>query len=138
MKNKFIFNFPGRLPFIRANKFVVAEMDPIVAFVNTKVSYQNIKNYLQISKYEKVAKTLFIVNLHICPFILTIFLKKCKNLTLCKSDIFIVWLITGNFTMQGITLTEHLDASQKADMRAYMSLVSNVLGNAEVFIFYYN
>ena len=59
------FNFPGRLPFIRANKFVVAEMDPIVAFVNTKVSYQNIKNYLQISKYEKVAKTLFIVNLQI-------------------------------------------------------------------------
>ena len=47
---KFISNFPGRLPFIRANKFVVAEMDPIVAFVNTKVSYQNIKNYLQISK----------------------------------------------------------------------------------------
>ena len=38
--------------------------------------------------------------------------------------------------MQGITLTEHLDASQKADMRAYMSLVSNVLGNAQVFIFY--
>ena len=31
-------NFPGRLPFIRANKFVIAEMDPIVAFVNTKVS----------------------------------------------------------------------------------------------------
>ena len=29
-------------------------------------------------------------------------------------------------------MTEHLDASQKADMRAYMSLVSNVLGNAEV------
>lgn len=27
----------GRLPFIRANKFVIAEMDPIVAFVNTKV-----------------------------------------------------------------------------------------------------
>ena len=65
MITRFIFNFPGRLPFIRANKFVVAEMDPIVAFVNTKVSYQNIKNYLQISKYEKVAKTLFIVNLHI-------------------------------------------------------------------------
>jgi len=60
----------GRLPFIRANKFVIAEMDPIVAFVNTK----------------------------------------------------------------GITLTEHLDASQKADMRAYMSLVSNVLGNAESYL----
>ena len=34
--------------------------------------------------------------------------------------------------MQGVTLTDHLDSSQKADMRAYMSLVSNVLGNAEV------
>ena len=65
MITKLIFNFPGRLPFIRANKFVVAEMDPIVAFVNTKVSYQYIKNYLQISKYEKVAKSLFIVNLQI-------------------------------------------------------------------------
>ncbi len=58
----------GKLPFIRAGKFVIAEMDPIVAFVNTK----------------------------------------------------------------GISLTEHLDASQKADMRAYMSLITNVLGNAEV------
>ena len=58
----------GKLTFIRANKFVVADFDPIIGFVNTK----------------------------------------------------------------GITLTEHLDASQKADMRAYMSLVSNVLGNAEV------
>ena len=38
--------------------------------------------------------------------------------------------------MQGITLTEHLDASQKADMRAYMSLVSNVVGNAQVAIYY--
>ena len=27
----------GRLPFVRAGKFVVAEMDPIVAFVDTKV-----------------------------------------------------------------------------------------------------
>ena len=64
--------------------------------------------------------------------------KKCKILIVCKSDIIIVWLITSNFIMQGITLTEHLDASQKADMRAYMSLVSNVLGNAEVFILYQN
>lgn len=27
----------GRVPFVRAGKFVVAEMDPIVAFVDTKV-----------------------------------------------------------------------------------------------------
>ena len=26
----------GRLPFIRANKFIIAEVDPIVSFVNTK------------------------------------------------------------------------------------------------------
>ena len=32
-----LFCFSGRLPFIKANKFVIAEMDPIVAFVNTKV-----------------------------------------------------------------------------------------------------
>ena len=33
---------------------------------------------------------------------------------------------------QGVGLTDHLDAAQKADMRAYMSLITNVLGNAEV------
>lgn len=60
----------GKIPFIRANNFVIAEMDPIVGFVNTK----------------------------------------------------------------GISLTEHLDSAQKADMRAYMSLVSNVLGNAELYL----
>ena len=54
----------GKVPFIRAGAFVVAEMDPIVTFVNTK----------------------------------------------------------------GVSLTSTLDASQKADMRAYMSLVNNVLG----------
>merc|ERR1712154_368744 len=31
-------------------------------------------------------------------------------------------------------LTEHLDTAQKADMRAYMSLITNVLGNAEAYI----
>ena len=60
----------GKVPFIRAGAFVVAEMDPIVTFVNTK----------------------------------------------------------------GISLTSTLDASQKADMRAYMSLVNNVLGNAELYL----
>ena len=33
---------------------------------------------------------------------------------------------------QGVGLTDHLDTAQKADMRAYMSLITNVLGNAEV------
>ena len=28
----------GKVPFIKAGKFVVAEMDPIVAFVNSKAS----------------------------------------------------------------------------------------------------
>lgn len=60
----------GRVPFLRAGAFVVSEMDPIVAFVNTK----------------------------------------------------------------GISLTSIMDAGQKADMRAYMSLVNNVLGNAELYI----
>ncbi|MPC17173.1 Metaxin-2 [Portunus trituberculatus] len=57
----------SRVPFIKAGAFVVAELDPIVAFVANK----------------------------------------------------------------GVTLTERLDTTQKADMRAYMSLVSNVLANAE-------
>ena len=60
----------GKVPFIRAGAFVVAEMDPIVTFVNTK----------------------------------------------------------------GVSLTTTLDASQKADMRAYMSLVNNVSGNAELYL----
>ena len=41
--NAFIL-FLGRLPFIKANKFVIAEMDPIVAFVNTKVDIT--KNFI--------------------------------------------------------------------------------------------
>jgi len=60
----------GRLPFIKAGAFVISEMDPIVAFVNTK----------------------------------------------------------------GISLTDNLDNGQKADMRAYMSLVNNVMGNAELYM----
>jgi len=60
----------GKVPFIKAGAFVVSEMEPIVAFVNTK----------------------------------------------------------------GISLTNQLDPGQKADMRAYMSLVNNVLGNAELYI----
>ena len=35
---------------------------------------------------------------------------------------------------KNVSLTSSLDVSQKADMRAYMSLVNNVLGNAELFI----
>lgn len=34
---------------------------------------------------------------------------------------------------QGYSLTEDLDNVQKADMRAYMSLVNTVIGNAEVY-----
>lgn len=60
----------GKVPFIRAGKFVISEIDPIIAYVYTK----------------------------------------------------------------GISLTEHLDSAQKADMRAYMSLVNNVLGNAELYL----
>jgi len=60
----------GKLPFIRANNFVIAELDPIVSFVSNK----------------------------------------------------------------GISLTEHLDSAQKADMKAYMTLVTSILGNAELYL----
>lgn len=35
---------------------------------------------------------------------------------------------------KGVSLTSLLDPGQRADMRAYMSLVNNVLGNAELYI----
>ncbi|XP_067003916.1 metaxin-2 [Anabrus simplex] len=60
----------GRVPFIKCGAFVVSELDPIIAFVNSK----------------------------------------------------------------GVSLTNDLDSSQKADMRAYMSLVNTVLANAELYV----
>jgi len=60
----------GRIPFIKAGDFVVAEMEHIVSFVNSK----------------------------------------------------------------GISLVRDLDDNQRSDMRAYMSLVNNVLGNAELYL----
>lgn len=60
----------GHVPFLKCGAFVVAEIDPIIAFVNTK----------------------------------------------------------------GIHLSQHLDSSQKADMRAYMALINAVLGNAELYV----
>ena len=60
----------GAIPFIKCGAFIIAEMDPIVAFVNTT----------------------------------------------------------------GFHLSQHLDSSQKADMRAYMSLVTSVLYSAELYI----
>ena len=42
--------------------------------------------------------------------------------------------IVGFVNTKGVSLTSHLDVTQKADMRAYMSLVNNVLGNAELYI----
>lgn len=60
----------GRVPFIKAGAFVVAELEGIVQYVNNK----------------------------------------------------------------GITLTPDLDNDQKSDMRAYMSLIHNVLENAELYI----
>ncbi|ODM93602.1 Metaxin-2 [Orchesella cincta] len=35
---------------------------------------------------------------------------------------------------KGVALSDHLNATQKADLRAYMSLVHNVLGNALTFL----
>ncbi|XP_064472274.1 metaxin-2-like [Ornithodoros turicata] len=60
----------GNAPVLKCGNFVISEMDPIVAFVNTK----------------------------------------------------------------GIQLNPHLTVQQKADMRAYMSLVNTVLVNAELYI----
>lgn len=60
----------GKIPFIRAGKFVISELNQIISFAGSK----------------------------------------------------------------GTSLTEHLDQSQKNDMSVYMSLVSNVLGNAENFV----
>ena len=37
----------GKVPFIKAGKFVVAEMDPIVAFVNSKASTCSVLRMLQ-------------------------------------------------------------------------------------------
>lgn len=42
--------------------------------------------------------------------------------------------ITNFVSSKGVSLTDHLDAVQKSDMRAYMSLVNTVLGNAENYI----
>lgn len=64
----------GKVPFIRCGKFVIADFEPIAAFVNAK----------------------------------------------------------------GIYLSNHLDNMQRADMRAYMSLINNVLMNAELYISWIN
>lgn len=40
--------------------------------------------------------------------------------------------IVGFVNTKGIQLSEHLNAAERADMRAYMSLVNNVLLSAEV------
>ncbi|XP_021940906.1 metaxin-2-like isoform X2 [Zootermopsis nevadensis] len=60
----------GRVPFIKCGAFLIAELDPIISFVNNK----------------------------------------------------------------GISLSDKMDNAQKADMRAYMSLVNTVLANAELYI----
>ncbi|XP_077484120.1 metaxin-2-like isoform X2 [Amblyomma americanum] len=64
----------GNVPVLKCGPFVIAEMDPIVAFVNTK----------------------------------------------------------------GIQLTQNLTVQQKADIRAYMSLINTVLVNAELYICWAN
>ncbi|KAM7313950.1 metaxin-2 [Ixodes scapularis] len=64
----------GNMPVLKCGSFVIAEMDPIVAFVNTK----------------------------------------------------------------GIQLTQNLSVQQKADIRAYMSLINTVLVSAELYICWAN
>lgn len=52
-----------------------------------------------------------------------------------KCGAFVVSELEGivNFVSQkGISRTENLEKDQKSDLRAYMALINNVLGNAEV------
>ena len=53
----------GRLPFIRANKFIIAEVDPIVSFVNTK-GQLILKGLSKVSISTKKRKKIF---LYFCP-----------------------------------------------------------------------
>ncbi|KAK2702798.1 metaxin-2-like [Artemia franciscana] len=54
---------------------------------------------------------------------------KCGQFVIADLDPIVSFVFS-----KGISLTDHLDASQKADMRAYMSLVNNILGNAELYV----
>ena len=103
----------GKVPFVKAGKFVVAEMDPIVAFVNSKVSTRSV-----------ILHTMPIQEVYMCY-------------ELFNSLNYILYGYRRKLHIsQGVGLTDHLDTAQKADMRAYMSLITNVLGNAEVIKFY--
>lgn len=52
---------------------------------------------------------------------------KCGNFLVSELEPIVQFV--GN---KGISLTENLDAKQKSDLRAYMSLIFSVLMNAEV------
>ena len=54
--------FLGKVPFVRANNFVIAELDPIIGFINTKVNKQlsKYRNLLSFS-YLEITHTLIIL-----------------------------------------------------------------------------
>ncbi|XP_022912985.2 metaxin-2 isoform X2 [Onthophagus taurus] len=65
------------------------------------------------------------------------FMSPTGKVPFIKCGAFVVAELEGivSFVAQkGITLTEHLEPDQKADMRAYIALINNVLGNAENYV----
>lgn len=63
------------------------------------------------------------------------FMSPTGKVPFIKCGAFLVAELEGIVTFvgqKGISLTEHLDPEQKADLRAYIALINNVLGSAEV------
>ena len=94
-----IYSFSGRVPLVQVGPMIVSEFDPIVAFVEAKVTL--FSNF-----YWFATKFLTAVGL------------------LSYMDFV--------YTLQGHRLSEQLPESQRAEMKAYITLVENVIVNAEV------
>lgn len=65
------------------------------------------------------------------------FMSPTGKVPFIKAGVFIVSELEGIVQFvanKGISLSSELDSEQKSDMRAYMSLVHNVLENAELYI----
>ncbi|KAI4468130.1 metaxin related [Holotrichia oblita] len=65
------------------------------------------------------------------------FMSPTGKVPFIKCGAFLVAELEGIVTFigqKGITLTEHLDSEQKADLRAYLALINNVLGPAENYV----
>ncbi|KAK9679772.1 Thioredoxin-like [Popillia japonica] len=65
------------------------------------------------------------------------FMSPTGKVPFIKCGAFLVAELEGIVTFvgqKGITLTEHLDSEQTADLRAYLALINNVLGPAENYV----